>query len=217
MHNFPCCTICEFLICSRMSHPKIGRQRHRGDRKTRIIIMVFKVSFVIIINLFTRLWGRQTNCCKRHLEICPNESTKLFSHRNLLSLLCCRFHFSINCWFSFPFRSTNIFLEIHKNHAQMINYNIQRKNENILFDGVNLVRWWRKVGCLYACHFVFLLFLLFYCQRGMWKFLDSKKHFTPEVVLFLKFNEFKEPVEMILCVTVTSNSAFNALNITACD
>lgn len=86
LHNFPCCTICEFLICPGMSHPGEGAHNKKcikiivaaASGTTRSIIMVFKVSFVININLFARsvVRGQQTS------RASPRTS---HPHRNLLS------------------------------------------------------------------------------------------------------------------------------------
>jgi len=56
LHNFTLCAICECLIHVPLEGKEVGgNENHSMEMETKrnIIIMVFKVSFVIIINLFS--------------------------------------------------------------------------------------------------------------------------------------------------------------------
>lgn len=130
--------------------------------------MVFKVSFVIIINLFTWLVGRQTNSSFSPwfvrstilvvASFCP------FSHGNFAKL---------------PFFNQFLFVSLSAPRiiARIMlkwcttTYSTSGEEKRILFDGV-LLQWWRECfsSCLYACHNVFMFFLL----PALGKFLDTK-------------------------------------------
>lgn len=151
--------------------------------------MVFKVSFVININLFTRLcevsrrkrlWAHLRAMSNRYIRI---ETCCRFSGRLLLWwCLPVAFHFSINFYFFLSFfLFPRYAVEHHKNHAQMIYYDIQRK---ILFDCV-LAAWammMEEARCLYACHVCFHVSFcsLFFCGNERCKsFLTHTRTFHP--------------------------------------
>ena len=80
--------------------------------------MVFKVSFVININLFTRVWGRQTNCSQNTLKRDskrlhrPKLLEKLYSHSKLVVVVffgfCC--YGNISSVASLPFFNQFLFV-----------------------------------------------------------------------------------------------------------
>lgn len=139
LHNFPSWTICEFLMCPRMSPLEKKDRTNSGEHNKGIIIMVFKVSFVININLFTRLRSPDKQLWTLpfwdlHSEICVVRDGFRISESYCLDIrrICYLLQPFFNQFLSVSLTSQLSTGKPHKSHAQMMYYNTQRKKSFLI-------------------------------------------------------------------------------------